>query len=187
MIEGIVERFSKTVSVPIRYQRNHQPSNEMLNTAECIRQASGFYIKFLHDDDVLDPQCVARLVAAMEADPGVVLATSRRARIDSAGEPLPDILATLPAFVQDVQIEGKGLVSLLVDNTMNFIGEPSCVLCRRADVLAFGDALMSLNGQSIDWVGDLSTYVKLLQQGNLAYLSDTLTRVRVSTERWRRA
>lgn len=184
VIASVVDKFVKNSGVPIRYQRNPQPLHEMGNTAECIRLAHGFYVKFLHDDDVLHPECIARLVAAMERDPGIALASSRRTRIDSTGLPLPDILATTPAFPQDVQIEGKGLVSLLVDNTLNFIGEPSCVLCRRADVLAFGDQLMSLNGQAIHWVGDLSLYVKLLQQGNLAYLADALTHVRVSTEQF---
>lgn len=184
MIGAIVERYAGSQQVPIRYQRNQQPLHEMHNTVECIRLARGFYIKFLHDDDVLAPDCVARLVATMEADPHVALATSRRERIDSAGQPLADILATVTAFPQPVRVDGPGLVSLLAEHTLNFIGEPSCVLCRRADVLAYGDQLMSLNGQPIDWVGDLSIYVKLLQCGHLAYLPQTLTWVRVSSEQF---
>ena len=184
LIAAVVAQYSTSANVPIRYQRNPTPLYEMGNTAECIALASGTYIKFLHDDDVLAPECVARLVAVMERDPGIALATSRRERIDSAGQPLADILATVQAFPQAVQIDGKELVSLLVDHTLNFIGEPSCVMCRRADVLAYGDQLMSLNGLGIDWVGDLSIYVKLLQGGNLAYLPQALTRVRVSSEQF---
>ena len=184
LIAAIVDQYAQSQSVPIRYQRNPASFYEMLNTVECIRRASGTYIKFLHDDDVLAPECVAQLVEVMERDPGIALATSRRERIDSSGLPLEDILATVQAFSQPVQIDGKGLVSLLVDHTLNFIGEPSCVMCRRAEVLAYGDQLMSLNGRSIEWVGDLSIYVKLLQGGNLAYLPQTLTRVRVSSEQF---
>ena len=108
MIGAIVERYAGSQQVPIRYQRNQQPLHEMRNTVECIRLARGFYIKFLHDDDVLAPDCVARLVATMEADPHIALATSRRERIDSAGQPLADILATVTAFPQPVRAVPTG-------------------------------------------------------------------------------
>ncbi|WMJ03056.1 glycosyltransferase [Pseudomonas chlororaphis subsp. aurantiaca] len=184
LIAEIVERCGKRSAVPIRYQRNEHPLLEMSNTVEGIALASGHYVKILHDDDVLHPDCVEQLVAVMERDPGIALASSHRGRIDEAGQPLPDILATTPAFPIDVQIDGKALVSWWVDHTLNFIGEPSCVLCRRADLLALGDQLMSLNGQAIHWVGDLSLYAKLLQHGNLALLAEPLTDVRVSSEQF---
>ena len=110
LIAAVVAQYSTSANVPIRYQRNPTPLHEMGNTAECIALASGTYIKFLHDDDVLAPECVARLVEVMERDPGIALASSRRERIDSAGQPLADILATVQAFPQAVQIDGKELV-----------------------------------------------------------------------------
>lgn len=183
-IAAVVDRFSKNSAICIRYQRNQQPLFELGNTLACIQRASGHYVKFLHDDDVLDPDCVTQLVALMERDPGIVLASSRRRRIDSAGQTLPDIPATCFPFPEDVQIDGQALVSMLVDHTLNFIGEPSCVLCRRSDLLALGDGLMSLNGVGIDWLGDLSLYVKLLQQGNLGFLARPLTDVRTSAEQF---
>lgn len=183
-IEAVARSAQKTSTVPIRYQRNPQPLGELYNTVECIRQASGQYIKFLHDDDVLVDDCVAQLVSAIEAAPGIAMATSRRRRIDEDGQPLSDILATTFPFADDVQIDGKALVSLLVDHTVNFIGEPSCVLCRRSDVLAMDDQLMSLDGVLIHWVGDLSLYAKLLQLGDLAFVTRPLTDFRVSTEQF---
>lgn len=184
LIASVVERVAKTMAIPIRYQRNPSALFELHNTVECIRLARGHYVKFLHDDDVLHPDCVEQLVAVMEANPGISMASSRRTRIDSDGQPIPDILATTPLFPMDVQLDGKELVSWLVDHTLNFIGEPSCVLCRREDLMAFGDQLMSLNGHGIEWVGDLSLYVKLLQMGNLALLAKPLCMFRVSSEQF---
>ncbi|MEG6992823.1 glycosyltransferase, partial [Pseudomonas aeruginosa] len=97
---------------------------ELGSTAKGIRLAEGEYVKFLHDDDVLLPECVEALVGAMEREPNVVLASSRRLRIDEEGQPLPDILATCFPFAGDVLIDGRELVSFLADHTINFIGEP---------------------------------------------------------------
>ena len=184
LIASVVERVAKITAIPIRYQRNQNALFELHNTVECIRLARGHYVKFLHDDDVLHPDCVEQLVAVMEDNPGISMASSRRTRIDSEGQPMPDILATTPLFPMDVQLDGKELVSWLVDHTLNFIGEPSCVLCRREDLMAFGDQLMSLNGHGIEWVGDLSLYVKLLQAGDLALLAKPLCMFRVSSEQF---
>ncbi|VVP69108.1 hypothetical protein PS910_00513 [Pseudomonas fluorescens] len=183
-IAAVVQRVQDTSTACIRYQRNPQALGELHNTVKCIQQARGHYLKFLHDDDVLDPDSVALLVRAIEAAPGIAMASSRRRRIDEHGQPLADILATTFPFAEDVRIDGKALVSHLVDDTLNFIGEPSCVLCRRSDVLAFGDQLMSLNGRLIHWVGDLSVYAKLLQLGDLAFVARPLTDFRVSTEQF---
>ena len=49
----------------------------------------------------------------MEREPNVVLASSRRLRIDEEGQPLPDILATCFPFAGDVLIDDRELVSFL--------------------------------------------------------------------------
>ncbi|NIK00705.1 GT2 family glycosyltransferase/glycosyltransferase involved in cell wall biosynthesis [Xanthomonas arboricola] len=166
---------------PIRYHRNTPRLGELVSTIKGIGLAQGEYIKFLHDDDVLEPDCIAQLVESIERNPGTAMASSRRVRIDDDGQPLPDILATCFPFDEDVLIDGPELVSFLADHTINFIGEPSCVLARRADLLALGNELMALNGKAIDWVGDLAIYVKLLRHGNLAFLASPLTHFRVSS------
>ncbi|MGE8411716.1 MAG: glycosyltransferase [Pseudomonas sp.] len=182
VIRECAVRYQQSSSVLIRYEFNEQQRGELFNAIECIKVARGKYIKFLHDDDVLHPECVAELVAAMEADPSISIASSRRRLIDSAGQPLPDVLATSLPFATDVVIDGRELTSLLADHSLNFIGEPSCVLCRREDLLALGDDLMSLNGCLIYWVGDLAMYVKLLQRGDLAMLKAPLADFRVSLD-----
>nr|WP_260679725.1 glycosyltransferase [Pseudomonas mendocina] len=183
-VRQVVDAFRARADFPVRYQHNEQRLNETHNLARCIELAYGEYVKPLYDDDLLHPDCVAQLLSAMQANPEVALASSRRQRIDELGMPLPDILATALPFSDDVLIDGAPLVSFLVDYTLNFIGEPSCVLLRRADVLEMGRMLTELNGLRIHWVGDLALYVKLLRQGRLAMLAQSLSSFRVSVEQF---
>ncbi|HBO7420927.1 MULTISPECIES: glycosyltransferase [Pseudomonas aeruginosa group] len=183
-IAALVEEKRASAAFPIRYHRNDTRLGELGSTAKGIRLAEGEYVKFLHDDDVLQPDCVEALVGVMEREPNVVLASSRRLRIDEEGQRLPDILATCFPFAGDVLIDGRELVSFLADHTINFIGEPSCIMARRGALLPICDQLMILNGRHIHWVGDLAMCAQLLQRGDLAFLSRPLTRFRVSRQQF---
>jgi len=186
-IARAIEAFRSQADFPICYQHNEQRLWEMRSTARGVSLARGRYVKFLHDDDVLQPDCIASLVAVMEADPSVTLASSRRRRIDEEGNPLPDILATVYPFAGDTLIDGGDLISFFAEHTVNFIGEPSTVLCRRDDLLDFKEGLSVLNGVRITWVADLALYAKLLRRGNLAMLAKPLTNFRVSREQFSQA
>ncbi|MEB0078657.1 glycosyltransferase [Pseudomonas sp. CCI3.2] len=177
----IVERIQKTSHWPIRYFRNEVRLGETKNAARCIAEAKGHYIKFLYDDDIILPDCVRLLVDVLERNPEVILASSRRQFIDENDDFSPVDRAIFFPFDQNTIIEGKSLVSFLGQHIINFIGEPSCVMFRRADVLAFGDDLMSLNGRVSKTLGDLTIYVKLLRAGNLAIIKTTLSYFRIST------
>ena len=179
-VEVMVRAFAERADFGIRYYRNDSRLYETRSTARAIAFAEGEYIKFLHDDDALEPRAIERLVDVMQAHPQVALAGSRRQLIDEHGHSLPDTSATVFPFGGDVLLDGKSLTSFLAEHTFNFIGEPSTVMCRRSDVLAFGEGLSALNGVKITWVADLALYVKLLQRGHFAFLSAPLTRFRVS-------
>lgn len=183
-VEEIVDAFRARADFEIIYRRNESRLWETRSTARAVALADGTYVKFLHDDDVLEPECIELLVVAIESESRVALVSSRRIRIDEEGNPLPDILATLYPFREDVVIRGPDLVSFLADHTLNFIGEPSTVLCRRADLLELGDQLSVLDGKRITWIADLALYVKLLRLGDLAMLQKPLTQFRVSKQQF---
>jgi len=179
-----VEAFAATVQFPVRYYANAERLRESRNGARCVALAQGEYIKFLYDDDVLHPDCIAAQAAVLQAHPDIALVTSRRRRIDAAGAVLPDTLHTAPIFHEDVRLQGRAVVRFLGQHPHNFIGEPSAVMCRRNDVAAFGERLMDLAGQPIHWFGDLAMYAKLLQHGDLAYLASPLSDFRVSASQF---
>ncbi|MGV8918328.1 MAG: glycosyltransferase [Pseudomonas sp.] len=179
-IAAIVEAVGKTSRWPIRYLRNETRLGKVNNLVRGIAEAKGHYIKFLYDDDILFPDCVGLLFDALEQHPDISLATSHRQFIDENNNFLPDTLSTRFPFAQSTILDGKELLFFLGQQPINFIGEPSAVMCRRADVLAFGAELMSIKGQPLPELTDLSLYVKLLRQGHLAMLDRTLSCVRIS-------
>lgn len=183
-VREIVERFAERADFNVIYQHNPKRLYEINNLARCIELASGSYLKFLYDDDVLSPTCVESLLSLMQSDASVAMASSRRRRIGPSGEILPDICATAFPFATDVLIDGEQLVSFLAEHTINFIGEPSSVMCRRTDVLPMGNKLSTLNDVSVKWVGDLAIYTKLLRGGNLAMRCEALSEFRVSQEQF---
>ncbi|SBV36093.1 putative glycosyltransferase protein [uncultured Stenotrophomonas sp.] len=183
-IREVVEAFATHADFPVHYSRNPERLWETRSTARGVAMASGTYVKLLHDDDMLEPECVEALVNAIESAPGIALVSSRRRRIGARGRWLPDTAATRFPFAHDVRLDGPELISFLADYTMNFIGEPSCVLCRRADLLAFGEQISFLGPTKIHWVADLALYAKLLQHGDLALLAAPLINFRFSAEQF---
>lgn len=179
-VQTAVEAFAARVDFPVRYSRNPTRLWEMGSTARAIGLAEGEYIKFLHDDDVLHEDCIATLLESFERVPGLALATTRRRLIDETGQPLPDELPTAFPANHDVCIDGRDLIDFFGDHTLNFLGEPSVALCRRAPLLAMGEQLATLDGTRIAWLADLSLYVKLLHQGPVAITARPLVDFRVS-------
>ncbi|MGR4050126.1 glycosyltransferase [Kosakonia cowanii] len=179
-IRLLTERYARQAAMPIRYFKNETQLGEENNVRRCIQEAQGKYIKFLYDDDIIYQECVTRLVTAMEASPANRLASCRRTRVDEAGNPLVDINATAFPFACDVVIDGADVVAFLGDNQINFIGEPSTVLCYRDDLLAYKDELFKLNGESMPFLADVALYVKLLRHGNLAFVAEPLAAFRIS-------
>lgn len=174
------ERYATTSPTPIRYYKNLIRLNEEGNVHRGVHLAKGKYIKFLYDDDIIYPDCVGRLVAALESSPNNRMASSRRTRIDAEGNPLEDISATAFPFVCDVILDGPDVVSFFADYMVNFIGEPSVVLCYRDDLVSFGDNLFLLLGESMPFLGDMAVFLKLLIAGNLAFIAEPLSAFRVT-------
>ncbi|KWS76585.1 glycosyltransferase [Pseudomonas amygdali] len=181
-IENIVKKLRPTSRWPIHYSKNEVPLGEANNLACGISQARGDYIKFLYDDDILVPDCVRLLFDVIQDSPDIKMVSARRKRIDANGDALPDNIYTVFPFDRNVVLNGPELVSFLSQHTINFIGEPSSVMCRRHDVLAFGQDIMALEQTPLWGLGDVAIYVKLLRQGNLAMLARTLSYFRVSDQ-----
>lgn len=186
-VRQIVEGFAQSAKFPVHYSKNEKRLWGFGGVEKGVKLAKGEYIKILHDDDVLKPKAIQNLIQAMADNPGATLATSKRERIDEQGELLPDDIYTVNPFGADALVKGDELVSFLADNTINFLGEPSCTLCRKTDLERFTERYTFLIGKHISWVGDLAFYVKLLRMGDLVYLAEPQTQFRVSKEQFSQA
>jgi len=161
----------------VRYERNTARLGPRGNFTRCLERSQGEFVKLLCDDDCLAPQCVARLVDAFRQAPDVALATSRRRRIDAAGHALADQPATVPIVAQDTVIDGRTLANAMLMAGLNFVGEPSTVLFRRADLAPpgyFGFAGVAGHG-----IIDMATWTALLLKGDAVYFRDALSSFRI--------
>lgn len=181
-IQRILERHLGHSRHPIRVIRNRPGLGGLMNYTQCVVEAEGEFVKFLNDDDILLNDCVARMVEVFLNDCDVSLVTSRRLLIDEFGLPLADIPATCNPFDEDSLIHGEDLIAYLSDGPMNFIGEPSTVMFRRAHLVDIKPNVCCLGGQTVRAINDLAMYVNVLRHGSLAYLREPLSCFRKHAE-----
>ncbi|MFT3813675.1 MAG: glycosyltransferase [Acidovorax sp.] len=165
---------------PVRYVRNATPLHMPGNFARCIALAQGEYVRLLCDDDMLLPGTLTTQAAVLDARADVALVSSRRILVNETSHAMDAVGRWNSPFDEDMCLHGDDVVSFLVDYPGNFIGEPSSAMFRRAQLLPLGDQLMHLDGQPIDWLGDLAMYAHLLRQGHLAMLQEVGACYRIS-------
>lgn len=166
--------------LPVRYQRNpnrHDRGRSNFNL--CFSLARGEFVKFLCDDDLLAPNCVERMVDVITRHPGVALVTSRRQRIDAEGRPLEDSESTLIPLELDALIEGTSLSRAMLTSMVNFVGEPSTPLFRRADLHNKVGDILSYCGERITFVNDIAMWLTIMRHGDAAFLIEPLSSQRV--------
>lgn len=162
----------------IRYQHNPERLGDAGNFAACLARARGSYIKFLSDDDRLEPACLERMAACLRSHPEVTLVTSHRRSIDEHGRPLPDVATTRPLVSCDSVISGPSLIAEILRTRLNTIGEPSTVMFRKRDVASGRPNFWFIGGCNTLGNGDVSVWVSLLAQGDAIYLTEPLSAFR---------
>ena len=165
----------------VRYVKNPVRLRTRRNYEQCVALARGEYVKFLNDDDVLAPECVATLVDAFVRLPGLALATSHRLRIGAASQPLVDMPATQPIIDRDVVVDGVSLANAAIMYGLNFIGEPSTALVRKRDFVpqdGEGERPFSFDGEEVRGAVDFAMWARVLVRGNAAFFVRRLSRFR---------
>ncbi|MCU1722458.1 glycosyltransferase [Pseudomonas sp. 5P_5.1_Bac1] len=168
----------------IRYVRNPDAGKDIgrLNHLLCLKESRGEFIKFLNDDDLLDLECVERMIKSFTDYPDITLVTSKRQRIDEHGVPLPDIAATRAPVASDSMIEGLSLGTALMQSYLNFVGEPTTVMFRRSEVIEVTPNFLSVDEQDIPWAPDVAIFINLALKGNTVYLIEPLSSFRHHAE-----
>lgn len=161
----------------VRYLKNTPPLGEGHSLTRGIREARGQLIKPLYDDDVLLPQCVARMVEGMQACPDATLVIARRYTINSAGERYAE--QKLAVANASCEMSGLSLAAFTLATGGNFIGPPPAVMFRRGDALTMAPTVMSFSGFEIKGAGDVALYLHLLGRGECVYLHDLLSEFRM--------
>ncbi|GAB1232684.1 hypothetical protein UT4_11500 [Ferrigenium sp. UT4] len=175
---GDIVREAMASDKRISYHRNVPPEGGLKNYLKLFALANGHYIKYLNDDDTLEPTCIEKMLAAFNAHPEVTLVTSRRAHIDEHGNELPNLLATRLLSPVDIELEGDSCANTLARGGINFIGEPTTAMFRKSDLEYVQPHMMSFGGMVAVGAGDVAMWLNLLGRGNAYYISETLSTFR---------
>lgn len=163
---AIVRRLMNDARGRIRLFVNEQNIGMAGNFNRCLEYAQGAYIKFLMADDILLPGCVRRLSGILDSNPNVSLVASARLIVDESG----NRLATRRKFRKDIEISGKKVINDCLFG-QNYIGEPTAVMFRKV-------LMRSGFNVNMPQVLDMDMWFKLLEMGNLYYVSEPLCAIR---------
>ena len=154
----VLERYARR-DERIRFRSNERNLGMVENWNACLSAARGKYVKFLHADDKLTrPTALERLVALLEKHPSASLAASGREIIDENSRRV-----RVKGFAgRRLTVPGAEAIARTVGTGSNLIGEPSCVLFRRADAERGFDARYRQ-------LVDLEMWFHLLRSGDLAF------------------
>jgi len=177
---SVIERIATTAHTrfPVRYERNPERLGAGPNLSRCYALARGEFVKFLNDDDLLEPECVRRLVDCLRGREDVALVTSARRLIDAEGRELPPRPHNLRPVTDDALIERTSLCATVVESAVNFIGEPSTTLFRRSALEPLLPDVPRFRGETPKGFGDVAMWFTLLEDGDAIYLVEPLSAFR---------
>lgn len=173
-----VERICAGFTDYVKYVRNPNPGRLGRNNLNNLYQLSnGEYIKFLFDDDILNPFCVQYLVEALEetVSKGTSLAFSPRQIIDIENREVK--LVNLFEVTVKTVIPGNAIITRMASDLVNPIGEYTTVLFRKRDSLdASGNPRMGeVEGEVWQGLGDVATWTSLALKGDFVIHPATLS------------
>src|SRR2546430_854799 len=158
------------------------------NWNSTIRAASGKYIKFLFQDDLLHANCLEEMVKMAECDERIGFVFSRRELLvepSAEGDVITKWLLRYPnlsAAFGELRTSQPGSLLLrsreLLQEPLNKIGEPTAVLVRTVLFREVG-----LFNERMRQLVDMEMWIRLMATSHVGYISKTLMSVRVHPQR----
>jgi glycosyltransferase involved in cell wall biosynthesis len=163
--EAVVAPFVRR-DARVRYELASEHVDMADSFNRSVALARGEYVKLLCADDLLEPQCVERLMTAM-VDEKVVLAGCARYLTDESNAMVGETRYSRRDWSGPGDAAARRCFFL-----GNLIGEPTAVMFRRRDAQA---GFSSRYSQLID----LDFWFRLLERGCFAFVAAPLCRIRV--------
>lgn len=178
--QRIADIYSAKYPNKIKYYKNKTKLGGKLNFQLAFQKANGEYVNYLMDDDLFHPQKIERMMKVYLTDDTnrVKLVTSYRQPIDAEGNKLLDFNFTKKKFKCDTIMNGiEAGTSIILDG--NWIGEPTTPLFKKKDLIEpFG----YFHGSQYQSAVDMASWLTLLSIGDLVYIADTLSYLRMHSE-----
>ncbi|MGV1047644.1 MAG: glycosyltransferase family 2 protein, partial [Solirubrobacterales bacterium] len=157
----------------------HQPNRgQAVTVGEAVGRARGELVKFLDADDILHPDCLGTMVAALDRSPQASFAFSRR-EIFTENPDDPEMrkwiedLGDLPGNFERIGAvnDGGALLRQILAAGLpgNWIAEPAGVMARRAEVLAVGGYNWRLRQNN-----DVDLWLRLMARGAVVFIDRAL-------------
>lgn len=183
---SIVNRFKDVTTIPI-YIYHHPPNGIGGNWNNCMEKANGEYIKFLFQDDVLEPDCIKVMIEAFSIDPKVKLVASKRKFIleedsnndiidewiSKYGDLQKEFIATLPNgdVILDKNIFKK---DSFLKSPLNKVGEPSTVLFKKSLIKEIG-----WFNEDLKQILDYEYWYRILKNNKIIVINQLLVSFRI--------
>lgn len=156
----------------IKFVQNIQNLGGVGNYKNLFCLASGDYIKFLAEDDILYPKNLEILSAYLDKDEKITVATSKRDVIDEETNEKIEIFAAKQLYEQDSIVDGKEVIQESLKYLKNFVGEFSTYMFRKKDV---DFTLFECCGYTFDTNADWFLWMMLASKGKVAYHAKPLS------------
>ncbi|MEH2128164.1 glycosyltransferase [Nostoc sp.] len=151
----------------------------------CISQAKGKYIKFLFQDDLLEPTAIEEMVNLAEQDEEIGLVFSPRTLFTNTGNTVYDSNFLMYHEAKDVHKAWSTLKPIqsgqqllldqnILDSPINKIGEPSTVLIRK-DVFE----KVGLFNSTFCQLVDLEMWLRIMSQYKIGFVDKVLSHFRI--------
>ena len=170
--EALIEKYLGDSR--LQYHRNRAAKTKEENFAPFEHLAKGEYLQWLMDDDILLDGKIEKMMQAFRKNPAAKLVTSRRAVIDGEGRLQPNPYAAgVPESEAEYSVfdgEIVGRETLL--GWRNFLGEPSAVLFRRADLKHH---YWRAESRGYKTISDVAMWLELLESGDCVFFQKPLS------------
>lgn len=181
-VQALIEQYMLKNN-KIKYFNNGGPLGHRgkLNVNKCFKESSGEYINYLLHDDLWDFNKIAKMIDYFLYDDTLSLVTSYRKMIDENGNYYNDNFRTVCQYSYDTLLTGVEAGKKLLLSMINYIGELTTAMFKRK-ALEFDCEnynLIDYDKYQIYCLGDISLWLKLLQKGNMMYISEPLSNFRI--------
>lgn len=146
------------------------------NFTSAVQSATGDFVKLLCADDVLEPTAIELQSGALERHPGAAIAASQRRIVDNSGT---TVVRNRGLGGLRGEVDGRDVIRACALRGQNLLGEPCCVMFRRAAIdrhLPWDD--------SLPYVIDLDMYTRVLADGTAVMIRESLAQFRMSKGSW---
>ncbi|MFI5155193.1 MAG: glycosyltransferase family 2 protein [Chitinophagales bacterium] len=163
-----VERLAAlyTAKFTLKYFHNKVPEGTPGNWNRAIQLAEGTWIKLMHDDDWFsDKDSLLQFVKGIELNPGsgFIFSAYKNIYLDSG--------ASMEVFISQFRLRWlkQDPVTLFAQNG---IGPPSTVMHKANSAISYDTEMR--------WLVDIDLYIRLISNGNPAYIASPLVNIGIS-------